>query len=61
MNLKAFFYKSVDCIFNDFYVNVDFAQIIGVDCRKHAKMSKNVQKVGPPLQQFKGILPPGLR
>ena len=34
MNLKA---CSVDCIFNDFYVNVDL------------------------LQQFKGILPPGLR
>ena len=37
VNLKLL-NKSVDCRFMDFYVDVDFARIFGVDCRKHAKM-----------------------
>ena len=37
MDLKAF-KQNVDCRFMDFYVDVDFARIFGVDCRKYAKM-----------------------
>ena len=30
--------KSVDCRFKDLYVDIDFAQIIGVDCRQTCKI-----------------------
>ena len=35
--MNSFYNKSLDCRFKDCHVDVDFAQILGVDCRQTCK------------------------